>query len=273
LGTIRLITDGAGTVVGSGSYSPWGIPDSGSVTLGGYGFTGEQFDPETGFVYLRNRYYDPTTGRFLTPDPLGELGSGVNLYAYVGNDPVDGTDPSGLFWGQKWVKHGIQSTGLAKVVTVADAVAIALDTTAVAITDTTTLIGCTAGLAGCGAGYLTGVALAQPLNNVSAEYVGSAGVVIGCINSGPLSSDCLSSVKKQAIGFLIPEPHLDLAWDFYILHGDAEALHSLEGKTNNRVPGPEPTAPQPFTGAGSSGVSQAIPVGMPPSPVACSRDF
>ena len=89
LGSIRLITDGSGNVVGTGSYSPWGVPDSGSVTLNGFGFTGEQVDPESGFVYLRNRYYDPTTSRFLTPDPLGALGSGVNLYAYAGNNPTN----------------------------------------------------------------------------------------------------------------------------------------------------------------------------------------
>ncbi len=72
------------------------LTDSGSVTLNGFGFAGEQVDPETGFVYLRNRSYDPTTSRFLTPDPLGYAGSGVNLYAYVGNNPATLTDPSGL---------------------------------------------------------------------------------------------------------------------------------------------------------------------------------
>ena len=96
LGSIRPITDGSGTVVGTGSYSPWGVPDSGSVTLNGFGFAGEQIDPESGFVYLRNRLYDPATSRFLTPDPLGYAGSGVNLYAYVGNNPATLTDPSGL---------------------------------------------------------------------------------------------------------------------------------------------------------------------------------
>ncbi len=96
LGSIRLITDGSGTVVGTGSCSPWGVPDSGSVTLNGFGFTGEHLDPESGFVYLRHRYLDPATSRFLTPDPLGALGSGVNLYAYVGNNPATLTDPNGL---------------------------------------------------------------------------------------------------------------------------------------------------------------------------------
>jgi RHS repeat-associated protein len=48
-----------------------------------------------GFTYLRNRWYDPTTGRFLTQDPIG-LAGGVNLYAYAGNNPVAFNDPFGL---------------------------------------------------------------------------------------------------------------------------------------------------------------------------------
>jgi len=48
-----------------------------------------------GFAYLRNRWYDPQTGRFLTQDPIG-LAGGVNLYAYAGNNPVTFTDPFGL---------------------------------------------------------------------------------------------------------------------------------------------------------------------------------
>lgn len=49
----------------------------------------------SGFVYLRNRWYDPNTGRFLTQDPIG-LGGGVNLYAYAGNNPISFSDPWGL---------------------------------------------------------------------------------------------------------------------------------------------------------------------------------
>ena len=44
--------------------------------------------PRAGLVYLRNRYLNPTTGRFQTPDLLGFVGSGVTLYAYVGNSPT-----------------------------------------------------------------------------------------------------------------------------------------------------------------------------------------
>jgi RHS repeat-associated protein len=60
------------------------------------GFTGASTPNATGgFVYLRNRWYDPQTGRFLTQDPIG-LAGGVNLYSYAGNNPVMFTDPFGL---------------------------------------------------------------------------------------------------------------------------------------------------------------------------------
>ena len=50
---------------------------------------------EAGIYYMRNRWYEPHTGRFLSEDPIG-LEGGINLYAYAGNDPVDRADPSGL---------------------------------------------------------------------------------------------------------------------------------------------------------------------------------
>jgi RHS repeat-associated protein len=59
------------------------------------GFTGAQSPSQAGYAYLRNRWYDPTSGRFLTQDPIG-LAGGVNLYAYAGNNPVGFSDPYGL---------------------------------------------------------------------------------------------------------------------------------------------------------------------------------
>jgi RHS repeat-associated protein len=63
----------------------------------GFGYTGEQMDP-TGLVFLRARYYDPSVGRFLTPDtivpdPLRSMG--WNQYAYGYNNPIGYADPSG----------------------------------------------------------------------------------------------------------------------------------------------------------------------------------
>ena len=58
-----------------------------------FGYCGEYRDDESGLIYLRNRYYDPETGRFITEDPAKD---GVNWYTYAGNDPVNFIDPWGL---------------------------------------------------------------------------------------------------------------------------------------------------------------------------------
>ncbi len=56
-------------------------------------YCGEYYDAESGFIYLRNRYYDPSIGRFITEDPAR---NGLNWYAYCGNNPVMYTDRTGL---------------------------------------------------------------------------------------------------------------------------------------------------------------------------------
>ena len=61
-------------------------------------------DPETGLIYLRNRYYDPNTGQFLTPDPLFAISG--ERYGYAGNNPLNQDDPSGL-----WCPLGHNSNG------------------------------------------------------------------------------------------------------------------------------------------------------------------
>jgi RHS repeat-associated protein len=82
----------------------WGALEGASGTGGGSGatntqtgYTGASSPTVTGgFTYLRNRWYDPATGRFLTQDPIG-LAGGVNLYAYAGGNPVGFSDPFGLW--------------------------------------------------------------------------------------------------------------------------------------------------------------------------------
>lgn|GEM_PF-3355954 len=56
---------------------------------------GQYYDKETGLHYNHHRYYDPQTGRYITPDPIG-LAGGLNPYVYVGGNPVNAVDPFGL---------------------------------------------------------------------------------------------------------------------------------------------------------------------------------
>ena len=93
LGSTTDLIDGSGTSIDSYGYDVFGAIRTQSGSSSNYWlFTGEQRDG-TGLQYLRARYYDPETGRFITQDPLPF----VNRYAYVRNNPVRYVDPYGLF--------------------------------------------------------------------------------------------------------------------------------------------------------------------------------
>jgi RHS repeat-associated protein len=96
LGSIAALTDAGGKVVERQHYEPFGA-SSGS-TLTRYGYTGRERDGATGLLYYRARWYDSEQGRFLSEDPAG-LAAGLNLYSYVGNNPILFNDPFGLSIG------------------------------------------------------------------------------------------------------------------------------------------------------------------------------
>jgi len=77
------------------SYNNFGAP--GGSAAGRFMYTGQMWISDRGadFYHYKARAYRPGIGRFLQPDPIGYAG-GMNLYAYVGNDPVNFTDPLGL---------------------------------------------------------------------------------------------------------------------------------------------------------------------------------
>jgi len=83
-------------VVWQAAYLPFGQAQivTGTVT-NNLRFPGQYYDSETGLHYNWNRYYDPEVGRYISADPIG-LNGGMNLYAYVQNNPVNWVDPWGL---------------------------------------------------------------------------------------------------------------------------------------------------------------------------------
>jgi RHS repeat-associated protein len=103
LGSIREVMGANGTVVSSSCYDAWGVRTTvGAQDAASFGFTGHMEHKELGLVFTLYRAYDPATGRWLSRDPIGEEG-GINLYGYVGNDPVNLWDPWGLFkWYGNW---------------------------------------------------------------------------------------------------------------------------------------------------------------------------
>ena len=96
-GSTVLTTDAAQTVTAY-NYGPYGETTSPATGVA-FRFTGRRFDAETGLYYYRARYYSPSLGRFLQIDPVGYQDD-LNLYAYVGNDPLNRVDPSGLTWAE-----------------------------------------------------------------------------------------------------------------------------------------------------------------------------
>lgn len=121
-GSTRLLTDDSGDVVGTYSYDPWGNVTShtGTVTTN-LQYDGQYTDLETGFLYLRARYYDPATGEFLTVDPA--VGVTRTPYQYASANPVNLSDNTGLYdpvqvikTAQQWTAAaGTGAPGIAKV--------------------------------------------------------------------------------------------------------------------------------------------------------------
>jgi RHS repeat-associated protein len=97
--SVRDIVDNDGNVVNHKAYDSFGRVTSETNTAAAadviFGYTGREFDSETGLQYNRARYYDAATGRFISTDPIGFDGGDGNLYRYAGNSPVAYTDPSG----------------------------------------------------------------------------------------------------------------------------------------------------------------------------------
>ena len=100
LGSVRFVVDRNGNTLRRYDYTPFGEPIGlGDNDTNTYGFSGERWDREIGLLYLRARYYDPLTGRFITRDPRAgpvTTPQSLNRYIYAADDPINLRDRAGL---------------------------------------------------------------------------------------------------------------------------------------------------------------------------------
>ena len=95
LGSPIALVNGSAEVKTTYTYDPFGgASEAGEASSNPLQFTGRENDGD-GLQYNRARYYSPALSRFISQDPAGFAGSGTNLYRYVGDNPLDFTDPSG----------------------------------------------------------------------------------------------------------------------------------------------------------------------------------
>ena len=121
LGTPQVLMDDTQTIAWKAVYTPFGEAVASIQTVDNpFRFPGQYYDPETGLHYNYFRYYNPQTGRYITPDPIG-LEGGINLFSYAYNNPLLNADEHGLYVGGVGIggagalkllgKYGISGSG------------------------------------------------------------------------------------------------------------------------------------------------------------------
>lgn len=156
------------------------------------GYASAYTDRVTGLDYMRARWYDPSTGQFLTVDPLTQVTT--QRYAYAADDPIDNVDPTGLCWGptcwsaETWGDIDLVAGGIALAATgVGLAADIALTTDAVASS----------------AGLFEGLATASSVSAQVAGYSGVGSTLIDGVQcvAGVSAQSCFGAIAGAAGGY------------------------------------------------------------------------
>ena len=93
-GDVNMLMDASGNITKQYIYDAFGVEQNKDKNdTNPFRYCGEYYDAETDSIYLRARYYSPTTGRFISEDPIQD---GLNWYVYCGSNPIACIDPSGL---------------------------------------------------------------------------------------------------------------------------------------------------------------------------------
>ncbi|HEX2970889.1 MAG TPA: RHS repeat-associated core domain-containing protein [Tepidisphaeraceae bacterium] len=95
-GSIRDVVNSAGQSLAHLAYDTYGSITNNPASMPRFTYTGREWDAAAGLYYNRTRYYDPSIGRFFSQDPIAFDGGDTNLYRYVGNNPLNNTDPTGF---------------------------------------------------------------------------------------------------------------------------------------------------------------------------------
>jgi RHS repeat-associated protein len=117
MGNVRALVGDTGLVGRTYDYDEWGRLQGTSTDPAGFANRDRArwkgalwLGPTLDLYYMRNRWYEPRTGRFLSEDPIG-LEGGVNPFVFAGGDPVNGRDPTGLnpwsctYYGTEFTWH------------------------------------------------------------------------------------------------------------------------------------------------------------------------
>ena len=211
LDSTSVLSSSTGALVSSIKYIPFGATRSGSVSTDKK-FTGQRLDG-TGLYYYNARYYDPTIGRFVSPDSVGQKLSSpqtLNRYSYVQNNPLKYTDPTGHFALKSFLKTALKVAAVVAVVAVVVAAAIiaapvvlgaistaatmvAASTSVAAVSTAATAVSTTFFAASMAAAPVAAAVAAIPVLGPVATAVASVGLAI----TGLGGSQAISDAQQQ----------------------------------------------------------------------------